>query len=479
MHMNRIISLTRVHPKNSCVLSFCSYNDNANRGLITMKYLSEITGGGSVGRSVRCGFSEPVYIPIKEYLLPVSTKIKELSPNYAFETSMAEKNLVPPSSNKRAKIHTSKKKERVLLTTEDLLFAPDPKNTQLDSATSPLLSRRLDKGSRTEQQDDFVVSKQKDRQTYQPKTDALEVKRNGPTVSPECLRQDEIDTKIKSKIDESKSIGRFFQNMKNEKPKKEKKTKKVKFHNSDEVSGTVKNQLTSQKENSFGIVQKKNKKPLEVDDYKNAIISLQKLSQNADYIQSRCTPDVPLTHDQQVLNDFILKCQKHKRPKLMHDVHAESISDRLGLKYTEPFYQNKGIVFSSNDDRESLEDAQYKTRKQMALHHRAAHERLRNNILLSGEHLLNLAVHPQFEPLADSKQQFLENIRKELEQTIKGHKECLHNLLSCQELEASSLAASQSRESGKPVPKLAVSFPFPEAFDNLSRGVLRYFGMEA
>jgi hypothetical protein len=45
-----------------------------------MKYISENTNGGSIGRSVRCGFSEPIYIPLKEHLLPISMKIKDTSP---------------------------------------------------------------------------------------------------------------------------------------------------------------------------------------------------------------------------------------------------------------------------------------------------------------------------------------------------------------------------------------------------------------
>ena len=440
-----------------------------------MKYISENSNGGSIGRSVRCGFSEPVYIPLKEHLLPTSMKTKDESPERVLETNFAKKHLVPPSSNKRAKVHVSKKKERTLLTTEDLLFTPDPQSTQFDSITSPLISRRLDKGSRVDKQNDIVLNKTK---TYQPKTNLPEVKQNGPTVSPECARQDEHDTKIKSKVDESKSIGRFFRDKKNEKTKKEKKSKKVQFRSSHEPSASLKNQLVPQKQNAFGIIQKTKKRPLEEKDYKHAILSLQKIAQDADYIQSRCVPEVPLTHDQHLLNDFIHECRKHKRPKLMRDVHTESISSRKGLNYSEPFYQNNGIIFSSNDNNENLEEAHYNVRKQMALHHRAAHERLRNNILLSGERLLNLAANPHIS-LADSKQQFLETIRKELEQTIKGHKESLHILLARQELEASSLAANQTRESGKPVSQLAVSFPFPEVFDSLSRGVMNYFGMEA
>lgn len=55
----RKICITRLQSKKS-VIALASYEENKNRGTITMKYLSEKNEGSSIGPSVRTGYTEPI-----------------------------------------------------------------------------------------------------------------------------------------------------------------------------------------------------------------------------------------------------------------------------------------------------------------------------------------------------------------------------------------------------------------------------------
>lgn len=55
----RKICITRLQTKKS-VIALATYEENKNRGTITMKYLSEKNEGSSIGPSVRTGYTEPI-----------------------------------------------------------------------------------------------------------------------------------------------------------------------------------------------------------------------------------------------------------------------------------------------------------------------------------------------------------------------------------------------------------------------------------
>lgn len=55
----RKICITRLQSKKS-VIALATYEENKNRGTITMKYLSEKNEGSSIGPSVRTGYTEPI-----------------------------------------------------------------------------------------------------------------------------------------------------------------------------------------------------------------------------------------------------------------------------------------------------------------------------------------------------------------------------------------------------------------------------------
>ena len=98
------------------------------------------------------------------------------------------------------------------------------------------------------------------------------------------------------------------------------------------------------------------------------------------------------------------------------------------------------------------------TRMKLALEHRAAHELIRKRVLSNVDTIIR--------SLASQSTLAAEEARGWLEEIIQNYEDVLDDILGRQRLEAGALAACQTLSNeGQPVASLAVSFPFPEVFD--------------
>ena len=98
------------------------------------------------------------------------------------------------------------------------------------------------------------------------------------------------------------------------------------------------------------------------------------------------------------------------------------------------------------------------TRMKLALEHRAAHELIRKRVLSNVDTIIR--------SLASQSTLAAEEARGWLEEIIQNYQDVLDDILGRQRLEAGALAACQTLSNeGQPVASLAVSFPFPEVFD--------------
>lgn len=122
--------------------------------------------------------------------------------------------------------------------------------------------------------------------------------------------------------------------------------------------------------------------------------------------------------DERELNDFLKRCQKRKRPKLIQT--APSVASRVGI----PFYRSSGTVFSSESKPKSLALTHDAARVEMALNHRASHERLRDGIFASADRIMNIvSAHGDMQGM--SKREVLKYVDNSLESEMNRHKETL------------------------------------------------------
>jgi len=199
----------------------------------------------------------------------------------------------------------------------------------------------------------------------------------------------------------------------------------------------------------------------------------------------------------QEMEEYLATCHKRKRPKFMRYTSQPSVSVRTGVQV--PFYKNTGTVFASTN----MNQSHFEARRALAMHHRASHERLRSAIISSGERTMNI-ISCYDGSTTHVKSQLTEVAREEMTKEMLHHRETLvspfhffcisatsirpiilmlifkwlqRDMLERQRMEASSLANSQMMEKGEKVPELAVSFPFPEIFDQVHSSTVTFISM--
>ena len=199
----------------------------------------------------------------------------------------------------------------------------------------------------------------------------------------------------------------------------------------------------------------------------------------------------------QEMEEYLATCHKRKRPKFMRYTSQPSVSVRTGVQV--PFYKNTGTVFASTN----MNQSHFEARRALAIHHRASHERLRSAIISSGERAMNI-ISCYDGSTTHVKSQLTEVAREEMTKEMLHHRETLvspfhffcisatsirpiilmlifkwlqRDMLERQRMEASSLANSQMMEKGEKVPELAVSFPFPEIFDQVHSSTVKFISM--
>eukprot|EP00559_Dactyliosolen_fragilissimus_P008347 CAMPEP_0184862460 /NCGR_PEP_ID=MMETSP0580-20130426/6911_1 /TAXON_ID=1118495 /ORGANISM="Dactyliosolen fragilissimus" /LENGTH=1282 /DNA_ID=CAMNT_0027360335 /DNA_START=62 /DNA_END=3910 /DNA_ORIENTATION=- len=171
------------------------------------------------------------------------------------------------------------------------------------------------------------------------------------------------------------------------------------------------------------------------------------------------------------IGKFLAHCRARKRPRFstMSNVLASSVASPFP-----PVPQFK-----------SMHERHHHERKMMAIHHRASHERMRSRIhnvaerIMSFDSLDTSWVHGSWSSLTTS--QIRDGIGGCLDNMLRDHQEMLDNMINQQRLEASSLAAQQTFESGCGLksPVVMVSFPFPSLFEEVKLKVFDYlFGID-
>lgn len=128
-------------------------------------------------------------------------------------------------------------------------------------------------------------------------------------------------------------------------------------------------------------------------------------------------------------------------------------------------------TFATMDALRASQEAQ---RMQLAARHRASHEMLRRRLLASTERAIAswryaLSSSSTGEPKPTS-----DDITGWINNNVADHRNMLLDMLDRQEMEASTLAATQGG-SFAGVPVLRVSFPFPEIFSQVKEQVIETF----
>lgn len=111
------------------------------------------------------------------------------------------------------------------------------------------------------------------------------------------------------------------------------------------------------------------------------------------------------------LDEFLSNRQKRKRPKFACETNILSVSKRTALNI--PARQQ--IQIGKQLD---IEEAHCIARRQLAMQHRACHERFRNTVISSGERIMNIVTSEE-NVMAYNKNQLIEFTRnKIIESTI-------------------------------------------------------------
>lgn len=127
------------------------------------------------------------------------------------------------------------------------------------------------------------------------------------------------------------------------------------------------------------------------------------------------------------LDDFLSNCQNRKRPKISRVMNLPPVSTRIG--FTAPFYKLEGTGFSTDqtyrtNSHTNIDQAHSMARRQLAMHHRASHERFRNTVISSAERIMNI-VTTQNNTMSYSKNRLLDYANQTMVHSIENHKEIL------------------------------------------------------
>jgi len=295
-----------------------------------------------------------------------------------------------------------------------------------------------------------------------------ESKTNRAAVSPEQSKKDELDLSVNAVIDKSKSISKFF--------------KDVKEHKGVKIAKGIKTEIkkrTKTSQEDINEVKRKRKQLYQEIDVASALCELRRIASFANTsaeppINSGVEQSSPIWNSSLEMKEYLAHCHKRKRPKFSKPTNLPSVSVRTGINV--PVYKDKGTIFSKgatllSDD--ALAQSHFEARRRLAMHHRASHERLKSAVISSGERMMNL-VTCNIASSTYNKNQFIEYVSCALSQELDQHRETLNDMLERQRMEAASLASIQMLEKGVESPMLSVSFPFPEVFDQVKLSTIKF-----
>lgn len=214
------------------------------------------------------------------------------------------------------------------------------------------------------------------------------------------------------------------------------------------------------------------KKPLREADVLSALEELRKDASQGKQCVGSDVLAVPPDHSlaalkaRHELDEFLSNRQKRKRPKFACETNILSVSKRTALNI--PARQQ--IKIGKQLD---IEEAHCIARRQLAMQHRACHERFRNTVISSGERIMNIVTSEE-NVMAYSKNQLIEFTRNKIIESTIHHTNVLREMIERQRMEAESIMNTQALQIERKVPLLAVSFPFPEVFDQLENVTAKF-----
>lgn len=166
-----------------------------------------------------------------------------------------------------------------------------------------------------------------------------------------------------------------------------------------------------------------------VADVASALDELRKIASSKSPNKRKAQPDDSMAAKKarQELDDFLSNCQKRKRPKFVRETNLPPVATRIG--FVVPFYKNTGTVFTSeqrfsSNSQADIDQTHCVARRQLAMHHRASHERFRSAVISSAERIMNI-VTSQNDIMNYNKSQLIEYARQTMMETAEHHKEVL------------------------------------------------------
>jgi len=182
---------------------------------------------------------------------------------------------------------------------------------------------------------------------------------------------------------------------------------------------------------------------------------------------SNRTPTSPVR--QSDMETFLLTCHKRKRPHLMLNKNKTSIKSCFQLSESNKFKSKKEV----NHKTQVFDVLHEDERRVMVLHHRASHERFRDQVLGSAERLMNICTVDIDK--THTKGQISEGAKTWWNDTMLQHEQMLEDLLFQQQMEASALSSKQTIQNNlEEVYQVQVSFPFLEVFIQANKAVHEY-----
>jgi len=387
---------------------------------------------------------------------PVPTKAHSNEISVDLATPIKRSKLVIPGDVIKIKDKTEKE-----IKAKNLLITPDPKNRK----RSPLAKRSTQSStqrSSPDQRSAMLIEEQSPvskKPASASSTSIVQSQPIGVAVSPEQPKKTDETTSAKPEIDPTqRCISKFFKNAdeSNKTPPKTKvlKPKKVKFQKVKAVTMVRPTQMDasrqiekkrSLRESKFIFYSRESVRSncnllahhsdsATVDvvtafDVVTALCELRKIAS----VAKRTTivhllPDAEVSEAKnkatQELDEYLATFHKRKRPKFTRETDLTSVFERMT-----PFYQKAGTVFVKDNGDDSnthldMDQSHCMARRQLAVHHRASHERLRSMVISSADRIMNVA-SSQSDTMNYTKSELIEFARQTITETICNHQEAL------------------------------------------------------
>jgi len=154
-------------------------------------------------------------------------------------------------------------------------------------------------------------------------------------VSPEQQKTSVAAPAHKPEIDTAKSISKFF---KKTKSRTQTKTKKVQFKECKDISNDKGHFIHNRSEVGMSGDPQSVKRTLLEADVVSALGELRNKASHADsenQQSSESEDSAAMQKTRKELDEFLLHCQKRKRPKPMHETNQQSVASRVG--FSAPF----------------------------------------------------------------------------------------------------------------------------------------------